>query len=411
MKEFLEHKDVVEAIKIADQVKQNKVRFSDIEDSEGNQYVDLVQEGGGVLGIALVGYTYVLERAGVRFFSVAGTSAGAINTMMVASMGNVGDAVSEKILEVLSAKNLGDLVDGEKAVKKVINKAMSGDGGMFWPLAFNGLKIWKILKRQLGVNPGNDFVSWITNVLKENGVTTVKDLLEKRALLPELKDINGGDVSAMKAKMALVSSDVTTNTKTEFPRMASLYFKDPETVNPALMVRASMSVPFFFEPFVARNMPNAGNENDQNWIDLASYRGKVPNHAKFVDGGMLSNFPINIFHKKEGVPRMPTFGVRLSTYRKEYNKTDSLFQMAGAMVSTMRQIHDYDFLVKNPDYNRLICLIDADKEFNWLNFNMTKDKQVELFALGARKASEFIQSFDWTGYKDVRLKLEQASKS
>lgn len=31
--------------------------FSDIIDDEGNQYVDLVMEGGGMLGIALVGYT------------------------------------------------------------------------------------------------------------------------------------------------------------------------------------------------------------------------------------------------------------------------------------------------------------------------------------------------------------------
>ena len=51
--------------------------FSDIIDDEGNQYVDLVQEGGGVLGIALVGYTYILETAGIRFFHLAGTSAGA----------------------------------------------------------------------------------------------------------------------------------------------------------------------------------------------------------------------------------------------------------------------------------------------------------------------------------------------
>ena len=31
-------------------------------DKSGNYYVDLVQEGGGVLGIALVGYTYILEQ-------------------------------------------------------------------------------------------------------------------------------------------------------------------------------------------------------------------------------------------------------------------------------------------------------------------------------------------------------------
>ena len=45
---------------------QNKsLQVSDVTDREGNQYVDLVQEGGGVLGIALVGYTYVLEKMAI----------------------------------------------------------------------------------------------------------------------------------------------------------------------------------------------------------------------------------------------------------------------------------------------------------------------------------------------------------
>lgn len=42
-------------------------RFSDVEDENGNQYVDLVMEGGGVLGFALVGFTYFLEAVGLRF--------------------------------------------------------------------------------------------------------------------------------------------------------------------------------------------------------------------------------------------------------------------------------------------------------------------------------------------------------
>ncbi len=36
--------------------------FSDLLDSAGNQYIELVQEGGGVLGVALIGYTFVLEQ-------------------------------------------------------------------------------------------------------------------------------------------------------------------------------------------------------------------------------------------------------------------------------------------------------------------------------------------------------------
>jgi NTE family protein len=48
--------------------------------------VDLVQQGGTMLGIGLLGYTYIMERAGVRFRSMAGTSAGAINTLLIAAL-------------------------------------------------------------------------------------------------------------------------------------------------------------------------------------------------------------------------------------------------------------------------------------------------------------------------------------
>ena len=45
--------------------------YSDVFDGE-NWYVDLVQEGGGTLGVALVGYTYIMEQAGIRFLKLAG---------------------------------------------------------------------------------------------------------------------------------------------------------------------------------------------------------------------------------------------------------------------------------------------------------------------------------------------------
>src|SRR5918911_2826158 len=70
--------------------------FSDVVDDEGNQYVDLVMEGGGVLGVALVGYTYVLEEMGLRFLRVGGTSAGSINAVLVAGGGAPPERKREK---------------------------------------------------------------------------------------------------------------------------------------------------------------------------------------------------------------------------------------------------------------------------------------------------------------------------
>lgn len=388
-------------------LKQKNTRYSDIEDAAGNQYVDLVQEGGGVLGIALVGYTYVLENAGIRFFSLAGTSAGAINTMMMAALGRVQDTKSEKVLDILNRKDLFDLVDGDSVIKKLIKKLLEDKPGIVWSLIWNALKIYKTLKEKLGVNPGKNFEQWITAELKNSGINSVADVRALRKQVPDgLKCLNGTSVETLKPKLAIITSEITTHTKVILPEMAAMYWKNPDTVSPAELVRASMSIPFFFEPYELKNLPNEGKTNDPNWDAFASYHGPVPPSVKFVDGGLLSNFPISVFHRSDGgVPRMPTFGARLSTYRSTFSKTDTILSISGSMISTMRQIHDYDFLIKNPDYCKLICRIDADLKFNWLNFNMSKQEQVQLFELGATKAIEFLETFDWEGYKQTRAVL------
>lgn len=396
-------------LSLVDRIPKGK-RYSDIEDADGNQYVDLVQEGGGVLGVALVGYTYILEKAGIRFMSLAGTSAGAINTLMMAGLGRIDEAKSEKILTILSNQNLFEFVDGHKRIRKLIDKAIKKEGSLVWPIIRAALPIYRALKNRFGLNPGTFFEQWITRELKLNNIHTLKDLEELRAKLPMgLIDVrNEKKVKNLEAKLAIITSDVTTHSKVEFPRMTELYWSEPENVSPAKLVRASMSVPFFFDPFEVHNMPNAGNENDEKWVEYAKYFGPVPPSAKFVDGGMLSNFPINVFHRPNGgVPRMPTFGVRLSTFRQKYSKADSFMSFNGAMISTMRQIFDYDFLLRNPDYKELICMIDADQKFNWLDFNMSEEDQIKLFNLGARKAVEFLEGFDWEGYREIRKKVKK----
>lgn len=55
---FTENGEVLSIIKdLKEQIKEKKKKFSDIVDANGNEYVDLVQEGGGVLGVALVGFS------------------------------------------------------------------------------------------------------------------------------------------------------------------------------------------------------------------------------------------------------------------------------------------------------------------------------------------------------------------
>jgi NTE family protein len=91
--DYIHHPNVLKAVQTVKKECRGK-EYSDIIDAGDHQYVDLVMEGGGVLGIALTGYTYVLEQAGIRFLGVGGTSAGSINALMIAALGPPGAAKS-----------------------------------------------------------------------------------------------------------------------------------------------------------------------------------------------------------------------------------------------------------------------------------------------------------------------------
>lgn len=237
-------------------------------------------------------------------------------------------------------------------------------------------------------------------------MNTIGDLIElrKKKNFPEGLVFNGQPIKDEKAAVHIITSDITTQSKIRFPEMAQLFWGENYiNVSAAKIVRASMSVPIFFTPFEINNIPNAGQPANEEWKRLTGYAGPIPETVKFVDGGMISNFPINVFHRSDGgVPRKPTFGVKLSTYRNEFSEVDDIGSFIGSMVSTMRHDGDNEFLITNPDYQKLICFIDADKNFKWLNFNMTPERQHQLFLLGAKKAIKFLEDFNWPTYKELR---------
>ncbi len=405
--DFLSRDIVKEVQSRALTFKKSNTEVSDIIDGEGNQYVDLVQEGGGVLGIALVGYTWAMEKAGIRFFSLAGTSAGAINTLLLASDKNgISSPKSEALLKEISNLNLFSLVDGDKQTKKIIQLLVDGKTGLAkFLICFHIFRIIRRIRTKHGLNPGSKFQQWIAEILLKNKITTTAELNSLREELPPgLKHRRGEDIRDLKPRLVMVSSEITTQTKVFFPEMNSLYWKTPAIVNPSEYVRASMSIPFFFEPFKVNNLPN-GALAQARWKSLVKFDGTPPTEAVFVDGGMVSNFPIDVFHNLSRIPRMPSFGVRLSSYRENISNTSKLTGFIGAMVNTMRHISDYDFLLQNPDYSQLICKLDTDKKFNWLDFNMTDENKMKLFEIGAKGAMDFLETFNWNNYKEIRKQL------
>jgi len=407
--DFINQAEFQQMLAEAEQLK-SKI-FSDVIDDEGYQYVDLVQEGGGVLGIALVGYTYILETAGIRFFHLAGTSAGAINTLILAGIDHIDKAKSQRVLDELAKQDLFDFVDGDPKLKSIIQKVIDGTPfkKLLGKLFFNIRKVKKALFENLGLNPGLEFERWLEKVLKDspNHIETIGELQEKRSkpYFPKgLRHRVSGPLNDERALIHIITADVTTQTKVQFPMMTNLYWgEDYKNQSAAKMARASMSVPFFFVPFEIDNVVNAGQPANEAWVAQANYYGPIPKKVKFVDGGMISNFPINVFHISPGtVPRKPTFGVRLSSYRNQFSDVDDLGGFIGSMISTMRHDSDDQFLIENPDYEKLICFINADKDFKWLNFKMSDENKKKLFLLGALKGLDFIKTFNWENYKKIR---------
>lgn len=388
--------------------------YSDIVDARGLQYVDLVMEGGGMLGIALVGYTWALEQAGIRFLGIGGTSAGSINALLLAALGTPGDAKSPKLLQEMAALDFRRFVDGDDDSRDLIDAWLKK--ARKFKLAFKAAQCFDTINERLGLNPGNEFGNWIRGLLRRENIHSWAGLQARLHTLPTGLRSRAGEKldTPQKAgtRLALVAADVSTETKVVFPDDADLYFPDPATVDPALFVRASMSIPYFFEPLRLDNLPQ-GPDAARRWArtgyDAATEDGGVPQSALFIDGGIMSNFPIETFHDYSAAePLAPTFGVKLQ-YDQRRHQIDGPLDLFGAIFNSARHCLDYDFLQRNPEYRLLVQWIPCT-QYNWLDFSMSDDTKAGLFREGAEKAIEFLQRFDWQGYKAYRQQQNAARR-
>ena len=382
--------------------------ISDVIDDEGHQYVDLVMEGGGVLGIALLGYTYALEKAGIRFLSIGGTSAGSIAALLLAAVDDKEHEKSEKIAVALANKDLYDFVDGPEAAKRLIRAALEDAGKLRLGMYYLGARSGFI--RHLGFNPGKNFLGWMEETLAAHAVRTVRDLKARMNHVPPgLRMRDGQAFDEDLAELVIIAAEVSTETKVEFPAMAPLFWSNPEDMSPACFVRASMSVPYFFHPYRVHDIPT-GPEAHERWRTLANYDGQLDETCVFVDGGIMSNFPINTFHNPYRVPSAPTLGVKLGTPTRQFRRFQRPVAFGTALFNAARHTLDYEFIRKNPDYNNLVAHIDTGAH-NWLDFRLSDEAKVDLFRRGVEAAGNFLHSFDWPKYKQLRKSLIPAFES
>jgi len=408
---YTEHYSVVHAINRlrAFWDEQGKPAVSDLYEGTASnrerQYVDLVMEGGGVLGIALVGYAYALEQVGIRFVSIGGTSAGSINALLMAGLAEPHEPRAIKVLGALAPLNMMDFIDGgddaEDLVKDLGKKSLFGRARLTRSIVRN---LDEVFLGPIGMSPGRRFRDWLAEHLGAEGIFSTRQLIDRMNAFPDaLKPAR----LAPEATLKVVATDVTLQRKAVFPEEADLYFSDPDSVDPALFVRASMSVPYLFEPVrvpIQRRSPEAL----ERWLSKANYPGRLPGEVMLVDGGVLSNFPISLFHAPPGrAPTRPTFGVKLGTPAREPVDIGGPLELAFSMFGAARRDSDAAFLDANPDYRHLVGYIDTE-DISWLDFSMREETRIRLFALGVEAACAFLTSFcrfGWGRYKELRAAL------
>ncbi|HUX04082.1 MAG TPA: patatin-like phospholipase family protein [Acidimicrobiales bacterium] len=195
---------------------------------------DLALEGGGVKGVGLVGAVLVLSEAGCTFHRVAGTSAGAITASLIAGIEQSGRAMTT-LADVLQSLDLRKFTPEGR-----LHEPVDHAGGHVAKLVADAA----ILTSKEGLYSGDYLESWLRPLPHEQlNIRTFADLRLDADFDPELSVL--GD---QHYRLVVYVSDLTRSRLVHLPWDYASYGFDPDTQDPVGAVRASMSIPFFFEP-------------------------------------------------------------------------------------------------------------------------------------------------------------------
>ncbi len=336
---------------------------------------DLVLEGGGVKGLGLVGAILVLDEAGYSFRGVAGTSAGAIAATLVAGLTRTQRTMTD-LLGFIRSLDFTQFMPESK-----LHKFLDHVGGHVVEAASDA----SILLRHEGVYSGNYLENWLRPILHDQlGVKTFNDLRLSTETDPELSVAPGHDFS-----LVVHTSDITRGQLVRLPWDFPYYGKDPGVQDPVDTVRASMSIPFFFEP--------VHHVSQEAIVEIAAPSGGTitlryeAGSQTWVDGGLLANFPIHAFDRTDGKPsRWPTIGIRLSQLQTDFPATEACTSTLEVALRTLKTMsNEWDsYAVTESTAAKTIFVDNAG--LTATDFGLTKGQQDTLFLNGVRSATAFI---------------------
>ncbi|MCL2495931.1 MAG: patatin-like phospholipase family protein [Clostridiales bacterium] len=318
---------------------------------------DAVFQGGGGKGIGIVGALAAIEKAGYEFINLAGSSAGAIVSALLA---------------------VGYNSDEMKAELNELDYLMLKQEGLISKFGTTGKIINMVLK--YGMYSADYFENWLESLLKRKNKTLFKDIQTDFA------------EEKYRYKFNAIASDLTDKKMLVLPGDLKQFGYNPGDFSIAKAVRMSMSMPVFFAPFKLKDMD--GKEHI------------------IVDGGILSNYPIWLLDDNSKNPPWPTFGFKFNTDIKSdlyktgaYEQAEAIkniFDYAISLLHTMLDAHD-KFHISNSsgDFERTILISSEVKnggnkrQISSTDFDIKPAECDELFANGFSSAEKFLATWNF----------------
>jgi NTE family protein len=342
---------------------------------------DLALEGGGVKGIGLVGAVLVLDEAGYSFRGVAGTSAGAIAASIIAGLAQ-SDQPMTKLLTFIGTLDYMKFMPEGKLQK--LAKHFKKPGEIVLDVA--------TLAERPGLYSGDYLETWLRQILHDElNIRTFADLKLTTDTDSKLSIQDGRNY-----RLVVHTSDISRKELVRLPWDYPLYGVNADDQDPVKAVRASMSIPLFFEPFEFQSERTPFDVPGPSGAPLSGVY--EAGSETWVDGGMLANFPIHAFDRDDlDPPRWPTIGIKLSRYQKDFAPTTSFgssVEIALHCMHTMMSEWD-SYSVDETTAARTIFVDHAN--VTTTEFDITEDQKNELFLNGVKAATEFIIEMSKTG--------------
>lgn len=305
---------------------------------------DLVCEGGGVKGIGLVGAVHALTTAGYTFPRVAGTSSGAVVSCLLAGLRKAGEPLSR--LDDIAAT-----LDYSKFKDSSLLGRVPLVGGALSLLTADG------------IYEGDYLETFVGGALKDLGVETFGDLRVDDPL------------PAHAWSLVVTASDLSRRRLVRIPWDLDDYGIDPDEFSVAKAVRASAAIPYFFRPVRVSG-------------------------ATWVDGGLLSDFPVGLFDRGSSEePRWPTFGIKLSARPGIPPATHPVhgpLAIGIAALDTLFSGQESAYIADDCTVRRTI-FVPTD-EVSSVDFDVDAARTKLLYDNGLEAAQSFLRGWDFDDY-------------